>query len=52
MEYNEIFEKYRKANPLCVKWLENGRLEKATVVDHIVRIKEDDPLWINLWIRR
>ncbi|WP_328812721.1 HNH endonuclease [Paradesulfitobacterium ferrireducens] len=28
--------RFLKTHPLCVKCLENGRLEKATVVDHIV----------------
>jgi 5-methylcytosine-specific restriction protein A len=47
--YNYRWEKarraYLKANPLCVKCLEQGRTTAAKVVDHIVPHKGDDGLF-------
>lgn len=37
---------YRRAHPLCVKCLKNGRVELATEVDHIKPHRGDDTL---LW---
>jgi 5-methylcytosine-specific restriction protein A len=37
--------RFLKAQPLCVKCLERGRLEKAAVVDHIVPHRGDRELF-------
>ena len=39
--------RFLKVQPLCVKCLERGRLEKAAVVDHIVPHRGDRELFWN-----
>lgn len=38
-------DRFLMAHPLCAKCLENGRLERATVVDHIVPHRGDQRLF-------